>query len=121
MLQVEGEIQWRLSAELDDNAGRLFFTNNMENVLQSEWLEVKAVRCVIIGGDGFRIAIDHDRLIALFLQCERCVAAAVIELNSLPDTIRAAPQNNDLLATARFGLVLVFVRGIKVRRVRLKF
>ena len=49
------------------------------------------------------------------------MATAVIELNSLPDPVRAAAKNHDLLLAARLGLVLFFVRGIEVRRIRVEF
>ena len=47
---------------------------------------------------------------------KRGVAAAVIELDSLPDAVGAAAQNHDLLAGAGVGLAGAFVARIEVRR-----
>ena len=65
---------------------------------ERERLEVQAVAGVVIGRDGLRIAVDHDRFDAEFLQRERRVAAAVIELDSLADAVGAAAQDHDFLA-----------------------
>src|SRR6516164_1193662 len=42
------------------------------------------------------------------------MAAAVIELDSLPDTVRSAAQNHDFLLLCRLGFVLFFVGRVHV-------
>jgi hypothetical protein len=59
-------------------------------------LEIQAVGRVVIGADRFRIAVDHHRFEARILQREAGVAAAIIELDTLPDPVRAAAQDRDL-------------------------
>src|SRR6516225_599632 len=46
------------------------------------------------------------------------MAAAVIELDSLPDTVRSAAQNHDFLLLCRLGFVLFFVGRVHVRSER---
>ena len=46
------------------------------------------------------------------------MAAAIIELNSLPDAVRPASKNDDLLPVRRLRLVLVFMCRVEVRRIR---
>src|SRR5579863_9649569 len=48
------------------------------------------------------------------------MAAAVVELDSLRDAIRAATEDNDFRLVRRFRLVFVFVRRVHVRRVGLE-
>src|SRR5215831_3603813 len=67
MLQVQSEIERRLSPELHDDAIRFLFPHDMENVLKREWLEVEAIGRVIVSGHRLRVAIDHDRLEAIVL------------------------------------------------------
>ena len=100
-LQRQRKIQRRLAAELHDHAVGLFGVDDVQHFFERERLEVEAVAGVVVGRDGLRIAVDHDRLDAELLQRERRVAAAVIELDSLPDAVRAAAQNHDLLAIRR--------------------
>ena len=69
-----------------------------EHIFVRQRLEVETVAGVVVGRDRFRIAIHHDRLVAVFAKSKGGVAAAVVELDSLPDTIRAAARNNDLVA-----------------------
>src|SRR5207244_12428481 len=88
--------------------------DNVENVFQCERLEVKTVRRVVIRRYGFRIAIDHDRFVALFLESKRRMATAILEFDSLADPVRAAAEDSDVLPIAWRRFVFLSVRGIKV-------
>ncbi len=63
-----GELQRRLAAELDDDANQLAVfllgLQDLDHVLSGQRLEIKPVRGVVVGRDGFRVAVDHDRLVA---------------------------------------------------------
>src|SRR5439155_13939396 len=120
MLQIQSEVQRRLSAELYDHAVRLLFSDNVKDIFQRKRLEVKTVRGIVIGRYRFRIAVHHDRLVALFLQGKRCMATAIIELNPLPDPVRTASQDDDLLSIPRAGLIFLFVGRVKVGRIGLE-
>jgi len=37
---------------------------DLQNVLEREWLEVQPIGGVVVGGDGLRVAVHHDRLVA---------------------------------------------------------
>ena len=97
-------LQWQrqgergLAAELDDHAIGLLGVHDVEDVFEGEGLEVEAIAGVVIGGDGLRIAVDHDRFDVFVLQGEGCVAAAVIELDSLADAVGAGAEDHDLFA-----------------------
>src|SRR5262249_4552182 len=80
----------------------------------------EAIAGVVIGRDGFRIAIGHDRLVTVVTKCERSMAAAVIELNSLPDAIRTATQDDHFLFRSRRRLVFFLVGRIEIWSVALK-
>src|SRR5262249_61966792 len=73
-----------------------------------------------VGGDGLRVAIDHDRLEAFVAQRERRVTAAVVELDALPDAVRAAPEDDDFVLRRRVGFALLLERAVEVRRERLE-
>src|SRR5208283_2302176 len=113
-LQFESKIERRLAPELDDHATRLFFFDDGENVFESERLEVKTVRGVVVGRNRLRIAIDHDSFEAIGAKSEAGMAAAVIEFNALPDAVGAAAENHDLLFLGDVGFVFVLVAGIHV-------
>src|SRR3954454_16309183 len=49
------------------------------------------------------------------------MAAAVVELNSLPDAVGAAAENDDLLLVGWRGLVFFFVGRVEIGRVALEF
>ena len=114
-LEVARELERRLPAELHDHAPRLLDVHDLEHVLERERLEVQAVRRVVVGRHRLRVAVDHDRLEAVLAQRHRRVHAAVVELDALPDAVRAAAQHHDLLAVGRLRLALLLVRRVQVR------
>ena len=114
-LQRQRQIQRRLPAELHDDAVGLLGVVDVEDVLQGQRLEVQAVAGVVVGRDGLRVAVDHDRLDAHLLQRERRVAAAVVEFDSLADAVGAAAENHHLLAIHRVGFARRFVVGVQIR------
>ena len=114
--QRQRQRERRLTAELHDHAVRFLGIVDVQHLFERQRLEVQAVAGVVIRGDSLRIAVHHDRLVPEILQRERRVAAAVIELDSLPDAVRAAAENHDLLAIARIGFRLRLVARIQVRR-----
>ena len=66
-------------------------------------LEVQAVGGVVVGGYGFRVAVDHDGLVTIFAQGEGGVHAAVVELDTLADTVRTAAQTIMILSRSLDG------------------
>ena len=107
LLQLVRQIQWRLPAELDDDAHRLLLLIDAQHVFQRKRFKIKLIRCVIIRRDRLRIAVDHDRLIAHVAQRQGGVDAAIVEFDALPDAVRAAAENHDFLLVVR-SLDLVF-------------
>ena len=95
--ELARKVERRLSAELHDDTVALRLVVDFEHIFESEWLEEKFIRSVVVGGDGFRVRIDHDRLIASFAQGKRSVHAAVVELDALADPVGAAAEDHDLL------------------------
>ena len=89
--------------------------DDLENVFERQRLEVKAVRRVVVGRNGLRIAVDHDRFIAVLAERHRGVHAAVIELDPLPDPVRTPAQHDHLLPARRRGFALFLVGRIHVR------
>jgi hypothetical protein len=71
--------------------------DDLEHVFQRQRLEVQAIRRVVVGRHGLRIAVDHDRLVAVFAHRQRGMHAAVVELDALADAVRAAAEHHDLL------------------------
>ena len=103
--QRVGELQRGLAAELHDHAVQravlLLDAQDLHHVLEGQRLEIEPVRGVVVGRHRLGVAVDHDRLVARVGQREAGVAAAVVELDPLPDPVRAAAEDDDLLAVAR--------------------
>src|SRR5207245_8898845 len=121
-LQAESQIERRLAAELRDRAPAFLALIDVQHVLQREGLEEKFVARIIIGRDGFRVGIDHERLEAVLLKRERRMNTAVIEFDALADAIRAATENHHLALVRRLAnlIITAVVRGIIVGRITLE-
>ena len=91
-----------------------------EHIFVGERLEVEAVAGVVIRRDSFRVAVDHDGFVAIFTQRKRGMATAIIEFNSLPDTVRTTAQDDYLLVLGGRRLVFLFIRRVEIWRVALK-
>ena len=115
------ELERRLAAELHDHAERLLEVDDLQHILERQRLEVERVGDVEVGGDGLRIRVDHHRAIAELAEGERRADAAVVELDALPDAIRARTEDDHRLARlvrARPALVLLVPAGVEIRRAR---
>ncbi len=119
-LQPFGQVERRLPAELHDDARRPLALDHVQHMLQRQRLEVEPVGGVVVGGDRLRVAVDHDRLVAHLRQREGRLAAAVVELDALPDAVRAAAQDEDLAAVGGLGFVLRLVGAVEIGRLRLE-
>jgi hypothetical protein len=86
---------------------------HFEHILGGQRLEIEAVGRVVIGAHRFRIAVDHDRLVARPPAAHSRVAATIIELDPLPDPVRPAAQDHDL---ARVGRLAFILRRAEARR-----
>jgi len=113
--QVIGQVQGRLAAKLDDDPFRLLLFVNGKHVLQGQRLEVELVRGVIVRGYRFRVAVDHDRLVARVPQGKGGMHAAVIKLDALPDAVGPAAQHHDLLAARSRHAVGAVIGRVVVR------
>src|SRR4051812_15966847 len=112
MLQIKSQIQRCLSTKLHNNAGWLLLSHDVQNIFECKRFEIEPVGSVIVRGNSFGTAVDHDGLIALLLESERRMAAAIIKLDALPDPVRTASKNYDFLTICRLSFVFFFVRGV---------
>ena len=92
-----GDVERRLAAELDNNPFRLLLLVDRQHVLDGQRLEVELVGGVVVGGDGLRVAVHHDRLVTGLAQREGGMDAAVVKLDPLTDAVRAAAEHHHLL------------------------
>ena len=119
------QVQRSLPAKLHDHADfraarRLVFVDG-EHVFKGERLKVQAVAGVVVGRDRLRVAVDHDRLVVVFLERECRMAAAVIELDSLPDAVGAAAQDDDFALLRRRRFVFLVVGRVEIGSHALEF
>jgi len=85
-----------------------------EHILDGERLEVELVRGVIVGRDGFWIAVDHYRLQPLVTQRKGGMHAAIVELDPLANTIGSTAQYHHLATITRGHFVWGVVGRIEV-------
>ena len=96
-LKFAGNVERSLPSKLNDNAHRLFFFINLQNIFSSNRLKIKLVRSVIISRNSFRITVYDNRFVTQFFKLHSRMTAAVVKLNSLTNSVRTAAQNHNLL------------------------
>ena len=123
VLQLHGQIQRGLSAELHDDAGALLALVDVHHVFERQRFKVELIAGIVVGRDRLRIAVDHDGLKASIAQRKGGVTAAVVKFNALANAVRAATEDHDRLFTLLVAdrLIVLRIAGIIVGRNRLKF
>ena len=111
LLDVSRETQRRLSAELGDDADGLLAVAHRQHLLRGERLEVEAVGGVVVGRDGLRVAVDHHGLVAERAEGLGGVDAAVVELDSLADAVRARPEDDHARRVSGRGRLVLLAPG----------
>ena len=109
--QVQRQLQRCLAAILNNHAPRLFLVNDFQHVFQRQGLKIQPVRRVVVGRDRFRVAVDHDGLVAIFPQGQRRVHAAIVKLDALTNAVRSAAQHHDFFLVRRFSFA--FTAGVE--------
>ena len=114
------EVERCLSAELNDDAVGLFNIGNAEYVFGSERFKVEFVGCVVVGGDGFGIGIDHDGFKAVFFEGIGGVATTIVKFDALSNAIGTAAQDHDFLSVGSDGFVVCLISRIVIRCIGFK-
>ena len=124
LLQREGQLERRLPAELHQarhlSARGPLGLDDRHDVFECQRLEVEPIGRVVVGRHGLRIAVDHDRLEPLIAERECGMTAAVVELDALPNPVRAAAENDHLRPGVRVRLAGRLVRAVQIGRKRLE-
>ena len=81
------ELERRLSTKGNNHAIGVFGFHNVHHVFVRERLEVQFVGSVVIGGDRFGVAVDHDGLKAFCRKRVGSMHAAIIELDALANAV----------------------------------
>src|SRR5215204_183696 len=118
LFQLVRELKGTLAAELQDDPYGLLALYDLQHVFCGERLEVETCRGVVVGGDGLRVGVDHDRVVAALLQGVTGVDAGVVELDALADAIGAAAEDDDGGVLLAPDLVLLLIGGVVVGRAR---
>ena len=115
------QIKRRLPAKLHNHPDWFLLFVDVQYVLERQRLKIKFVRSLVIGRDGLRIGVNHDRLISQLLEGKRSMDAAIIELDALANAIRTAAENHDSGFGTAARFVFVAVGRIIIRCIGLEF
>ena len=103
LLEGIGQLDSGLSTELNDRSVRLLHIYNVPYIFRCQRLEVELIRDIEVRGNGLRVIVDDDGLIALTLELPCTVYRAEIELDTLADTDRAGAEDEYLLFLVRIA------------------
>ena len=99
------EFEGRLTAQLNDDAFRLFMFDDLPQMFPEDRLKIELVGHVKVGRHGLRVTVDHDGFITAFLDGQQPVHAAIVEFDALPDTVGTAAEYDDLFLVCYLAFV----------------
>ena len=105
LLEHARQLKRGLATERHHDAVGTLNVNDVHDVLVGERLKIQAVGRVVVGRDGLGVAVDHDGLKAAGRQRIARMHAAVVELDTLANTVGSGTQNHRLGLICRRGLV----------------
>src|SRR3989344_6684203 len=108
--ELDGQIIRNLTTRGYHHAIWIFELDDIEHALKREFVEVEAIRHVVIGRDGLGIGIDHDRAATLCTQRFERLYARPVEFNGATDCIGSGAKNGNLIGS-RGDIVLATAVG----------
>ena len=117
-VQAHGEVVGNLPAHGNDDAFGRFKFRYVQNRFQREFIEVQAVAHVVVGRNGFRIAVYHHAPVSFRLNGFNRADAAPVKLHRRPDSVRPGTENDNRAAVfVEFNVVFgCMVRQIQIIR-----
>ena len=113
------QLQGRLTTQRHHHAAQLAARGervaHVQHSFDGQRLEEEAVAGVVIGRDGFGVAVDHHGFEPGVGEREGRVDAAVVELHALADPVRTAPENHHRRSFERCDLTDVLVGAVVIR------
>ena len=84
-----------LTADGDHDAVRILHLHDVHDTLVGQFVEIQAVAHVIIGRDRFRVVIDHNAPVTLFLDGLQAGYRAPVEFDRTADAIGTRTEHDD--------------------------
>ncbi len=95
VVEACGEVVGYLSSHREDDSVGLLKVEYVHDTLECQLVEVEAVAEVVVGRYGFGVVVDHHRSPAFFLDGEKCVDRAPVELHGAADAVGSRSEDYD--------------------------
>ena len=115
------QINGSLSAQRGNDALRLLQFNDIHYVFHTEGLKIQFIRSRIIGRNCFGIIVDDNGFISGVPDGFYGMDCGIVKFYSLPDSDRTGTKHQNFLSVSCYGFILLFVSGIKIRNITVKF
>src|SRR5581483_9765647 len=104
-------IVWCLTAYGDNDAKRIFEIVDIGDSFKSKFFKVKFIGNIVVSGNRFWIAINHNRIFLLLLQVNNSVNTCPIKLYRGPYAIWSGPKHYNTVFALRFYIIMVTIVG----------
>mmetsp|Transcript_19068 Transcript_19068/g.37432 ORF Transcript_19068/g.37432 Transcript_19068/m.37432 type:complete len:514 (-) Transcript_19068:274-1815(-) len=108
-----------LTTNTYNNTHALLGLVNIENALEGELLEVKAVRLIVVSRHGLRVVVDDNSRKAILAKGANTRNGTPIKLNGATNAVRAVTKNHDSVILKReivLGSVVCHVKIVGLGR-----
>ena len=114
------QIHGGLTAQGGNHAVRLLQCHDVHHILGGQGLKIELIRSGVVRGDGFRVVVDDDGLVACFPDGLHRMDGGVVEFHTLANTDGAGAQDDDLLPGSHNGFVFRLVGGVEIGNIAVK-
>lgn len=97
-VKADSEVVGNLPARGNDDAVWMFEVQDVHNTFEGEFVKVKAITHVVVGGDGFRVVINHDGTETFFANGVEGLDTAPVEFYGATDTVGSGTKDDDRAA-----------------------
>ena len=80
-MEFHCEVVRNLTAHRNNHAARIFQVDDVQNPLKRQFVKIQTVAHIVVGGYGFGIVINHNRLVTEFAGGIDGIDATPIELH----------------------------------------
>src|SRR5262249_35276638 len=67
---------------------------------------------VVVGRDRLRVRVNHNRLVPRLFQREGGLTAAIVEFDSLPNTVGTSSQNHDAVFASGWACLVLRMQSV---------
>ncbi|EJX09160.1 hypothetical protein EVA_02729 [gut metagenome] len=93
-IQTHSQVVRNLTTCRYDDTIWIFEVKDIHHTFECQLVEVKTVAHIVVGRNGFRIVVDHDRTVTFLADSIQCLNTTPVKFNRRSDTVSTRTEND---------------------------